>query len=371
MPDTCWIKSIHTDNAFMCPAMKIFCEEKGIALTTCAPNTHQQNAIAETTVKSVKRVVRRNEVQARTGAKHRGRCYKYTGHQLNCCPSSTDPSGQMRSPVARWTSAPFYHASQELHPWGCLVHGFVGKRSENPNSAARANPGIYMGHSDDSAGHLVYHEDTDTVMTYGYVNAFSNVFPYAQRMIAGEDPSTIIVGDWRRWSGFRTAEVKDGPLSEWVTGKQIKVLFDRATYSGYTGQWAATCQRPITLASGIVCMRLVFSRYQGDKSKLSAKDKECLTPASDLWVDVPMSPQTQKALNKTVNGSLDRDLRQLLESTYPGTLALHEIATASVKATGQYPVSRNVRTAEDDAEDEDETVHLRSPTEDDFTMPSL
>jgi hypothetical protein len=82
-----------------------------------------------------------------------------------------------------------------------------------------------------------------------------------------------------------------------------------------------------------------------------------------------MSPQKQTALNKTVNGSLD--LRQLLKNTYPWALALHEIATASVKARGHYPVSQSARTPDDDIDVDDDIVHLRSPTEDDFTMPAL
>jgi hypothetical protein len=138
MPETLWLRSIHTDNEFMCEPLITWCRENGIKLTSCAPHTHQQNAVSETTVKMIKRVVRRNEVMARTGAKLRALCYSYVAHQLNRTPNSTDPSGQMRTPVSRWPHAPFYHASQELHPWGCLVHGFLRKRSTDPNSTPRA-----------------------------------------------------------------------------------------------------------------------------------------------------------------------------------------------------------------------------------------
>ena len=44
----------------------------------------------------------------------------------------------------------------------------------------------------------------------------------------------------------------------------------------------------------------------------------------------------------------------MLELTYPGVRYLHELATASVKATGKYPVSTIVRTAEEDLEDEND-----------------
>jgi hypothetical protein len=57
MPDTVCLRSIHTDNEFMCEPLREFCLEKGIKLTSCAPHTHQQNPIAETSVKMIKRVV--------------------------------------------------------------------------------------------------------------------------------------------------------------------------------------------------------------------------------------------------------------------------------------------------------------------------
>jgi hypothetical protein len=230
----------------------------------------------------VKRVVRRNEIQARTGLKLRALCYSYTAHQLNRGPSSTDPSGHHQSPCLRWPKAPFYHSGQELHPWGCLVHGFVGKRSEDPNSGHRAKPGIFVGHADSTPGYLVYHEDTDTVVTYGYVDVFPRNFPCKERMMSGEDPATLVSGDWRRWSDYRPGDVKDGPFSEFVTGKQLEVLLPQTMYPSFSGQWKAVCQRPITLGSKAVCMRMVFTGYSGNRNELSLKDRECLTPESDL-----------------------------------------------------------------------------------------
>ena len=133
MPNTLWLRSIRTDNAYLGPPLSTWCLENGIKLTSCAPHTHQQNAIAETTVKMIKRVVRRNEFTAWTGTYLRALCYTYTGHQLNRTPSSTDPSGHRQSPGNHWPSAPFYHPTQELHPWGCLVHGFAGQRNKTSN----------------------------------------------------------------------------------------------------------------------------------------------------------------------------------------------------------------------------------------------
>jgi hypothetical protein len=177
--------------------------------------------------------------------------------------------------------------------------------------------------------------------------------------MAGEDPATIVSGDWRRWSDFRSAEVADGPFSEFVTGKQLEVLLPQEMYPTFPGQWKATCQRPITLRSKAVCMRMVFSGYTGDRSKLSEKDKECLAPGSDLWVDIPIS-KTKKALTKEINGTVN--LRDLLSTTYPDALCMHELASESVRATGKYPLSSIVRTAlEDLEEDTDEPLSLDSP----------
>ena len=215
-PDTLSLRSIHTDNAFMAAPLRDFCKEKGIKLTSCAPHTHQGNAVAETTVKMVKRVVRRNEHKANTGSKLRAYCWVYSGVQLNRTPSSTDPTGSFRSPSTRWPEAPYSHAAQILYPWGCLAFGFVGKNEANPNSASRSKPGIFVGHSSDTSGYLVYHEDEDKVMVYGYIEAFPHVFPCMEMKMAGENPATIASGDWRRYSSFRPDDVADGPFSEFA-----------------------------------------------------------------------------------------------------------------------------------------------------------
>ena len=95
-------------------------------------------------------------------------------------------------------------------------------------------------------------------------------------------------------------------------------------------------------------MHLVFSGYTGDQSKLTKEDKECLTPAADLWIELPLSApkETGKKRNNHEN------LRAIMASTYPGAVRLHEFATASVKATGMYPTSKVMRTPAEDQEDD-------------------
>jgi hypothetical protein len=138
-PEEVSLKSIHTDNEFLKAPLRQYCKDHHIKLTACAPHTHQQNPIAETTVKMIKRTVRRNEVTAGTGSKLWARCYTYSGQQL-CRHHTMDANGHWETPVSRWPNTPYYHAQQTLHPWGCLVHGFVGKRSTAQNSAPRAYP---------------------------------------------------------------------------------------------------------------------------------------------------------------------------------------------------------------------------------------
>ena len=124
--------------------------------------------------------------------------------------------------------------------------------------------------------------------------------------MAGEHSATLVTGDWRRWSENRLGEVADGPLSEFMTGKQVEVILPRHMYPNYQGSWKVTCQRPITQRNKEVSMRMIFTGYSGDKHLLSDKDLECLSKHQDLWVDIPMSPKKQ---NQNRSGEINlRDL---------------------------------------------------------------
>ena len=108
-------------------------------------------------------------------------------------------------------------------------------------------------------------------------------------------------------------------------------------------------------------MRLVFTGYSGNMSELHEKDKVCLTPESDLWVDVPISVHNKTALTKDINSTVT--LCDLLATTYPGALKLHHLASELVRATGHYPLSSIVRSAQDDSEeDSEEEFSLDPPT---------
>ena len=77
-------------------------------------------------------------------------------------------------------------------PWGCYIHGYFSTRSTNPSIKTKAHPSIFIRCDDNSPGYLVYHEDEDEVVTYGYVDAFPDNFPCKERMIAGEHFATLI-----------------------------------------------------------------------------------------------------------------------------------------------------------------------------------
>jgi hypothetical protein len=93
-------------------------------------------------------------------------------------------------------------------------------------------------------------------MTYGYVNAFPLVFPCKERMLAGENPATLVAGDWRRWSNFRPEEVADGSLSEFLTGKQIKIVLLQSMYPSFKGHGKSHAKDPFhTRTENCPCAR--------------------------------------------------------------------------------------------------------------------
>jgi hypothetical protein len=102
-------------------------------------------------------------------------------------------------------------------------------------------------------------------------------------------------------------------------------------YPVYNGQWTALCQKPIILGLKGMCMQMIFTGFACEVSKLTAKDRECLSPAKDLWVDTPLSMNQKRELNKEVNGSVN--IRTILLETYPNAFCMHKFASWSVQAT--------------------------------------
>jgi Reverse transcriptase (RNA-dependent DNA polymerase) len=328
---------LRIDNELNVDSFQSFCRDNLISLSACAPHTHQGNPIAESSVRCVKRVARTNAVHACTGVHLHDLSLQYAARQLNRSPTSSDPTGTNRSPETMWPLAPGNHPSQELHPWACLVIGFVGKRSTDPNNAPRGALGIFVGHAPHTSGYLVYDLDTSAVTTYGYVDAFPTRFPLRERDLAGEHPATLLCGQWRQWSAFRLNEVADGPLSEFLCGKQIQVNLPTSFYPSYKHSWRVLCQRPVHHASGIYSIRLVFTKYNGPLDELSPDDAACLTEgATPLFIDVLLSPLGPGGVcpPHIVSSSC---VRALLVDTFPSVHRLHELADANVRLVGSYP----------------------------------
>ena len=138
------LRFIRTDNEFNVKPLRSYCREKGIKLSACAPHVHQQNPIAESSVRMIKRTSRRNATHAKTGSKLHGLSMKYAALQLNKSATSSDPTGKMRSPMTMWPTAPWTHTTQALYPWACLMYGHIGKTTTDPNNAPRARPGLFV-----------------------------------------------------------------------------------------------------------------------------------------------------------------------------------------------------------------------------------
>ena len=143
-PTSIWVKLADV-NQDVCRPLREFCHKEGIELTKDIPLVYHRNPKMDT-VKTLKRVLKINEEKAQTCAELKALCYAYTGQELNCT-LRVNENNEMRTPNSEWPEAPHLHEQQELPPWACLVHGFVGKRSEDPNSAPRGSPGIYVGHN--------------------------------------------------------------------------------------------------------------------------------------------------------------------------------------------------------------------------------
>jgi hypothetical protein len=330
------LKFIRTDNEFVCEPLLSWCRENKVQLSACAPHTHVQNPKAERSVGRVKETMRKDKHQAATLDYLLPYAYMYACQSLNRQPTSADPTGDHRSPLQIWPSAPFQHPAQRIFPWGCHTFGFLGKRTDAPNTGMRASPGIYIGHASMTSGHLLYHPDSDSVLTYGYVTAHERVFPIKDQQLAGElhtKDASFDTDSWRRHSIYAVADVSDYDTAQFGSGKQVHFL---VRLPGYSGLWQVRSHRPVRSTTDIVGLEVEFVKYLGPASDLKTKlDREYKTrPVLSIF---PMSPVTPAALPK---GWYTTDVRSCLRDTYPTCRTLAQIATDSVSLAGAYPAPK-------------------------------
>ena len=364
------IRSIRADNEFMHAALKDHCTEHNIKLTSCAAHTHQQNPFAESTVKLVKDTSRVNELHAKTGRKLRAKSLKYACVQLNKTPTRTDPSGKNRSPMEIWPDAPFSHNTQILHRWGQLVYGHVGKKTYDPNTAPRSRPGIFVGFSENTSGCLIYHFDTDRIMTYPYVDAIPNVFPCRQQQMLGEHPDTPTDGVWREWYNHHPEEVPDAQFAEYVIGKQLQVVLPQEMYPTYPGRWQAVAVSSSRRGdSKTLCIRLVMYRYNGSVKDLTPGDRSFLKPVTpsghllfklESYIDLPVTALSQDLPAEVIN---THSLRELLTMTFPHALTMSTMAAHNVQLCGHHATRSVIREFDEDVSDDEDIQDedLRDP----------
>ena len=334
-------RSIRSDGEMIKGSFADFCRDKGIKLTACAPHVHQGNAGAENAVRKLKYAARASALDAATSHHLHSYCLQHACTASNRTSSTTDITGQRRSPCTMWPQAPFNHNFQKIHPFGCQAVGFLGKRSADPNNAPRGRPGIYLGHALLTNGHRVYHFDSDSVLTYGYVEVFPNKFPCKERQMAGEARVTLTDGSWRACYDKRLGEVSDFELAEFATGKQLQVVIPQSVYKTYPGTWSATVHRSVTHTNKVVSVRLLFSAYNGAPADLSDDDRLLLNGKVLKYIELPVSATPLKLrCNTTTNWHLD--LRTLLDESFPGTTALWQLAEHNMRLRQSYPQSSAV-----------------------------
>lgn len=362
------LRSLRVDAELIGPPLRQYCLEHGIKLTSCAPNTHSGNGIAERAVgliKTASRVCTKHACISTMLLDHAHIC---AAQQLSIAPSSSPIFGRIQSPASAWlfatgSPAPFLHNTLEQAPFGCLVYGHVGKVSSAPNTDDRTRPGVFLNHDPLSTSYRVFHSDRKKVMSYAHVTIVPTRFPYCEQYFAGERPGTQDTADllaWRQHSIYPLTKVDDEALANFVVGKQVHVsLHD--LYPEYPHPWRAICQgiyRPQHKSlTEVTAMRLVFSGYSGPLSSLSKADRNTATALAKhsaaitpLEIIVPVSAlkagQTLPADDgrdhwyRPPRGSAIRppNLRDLLKRNYPTARSLADVAYASSNLLPYYPV---------------------------------
>ena len=355
------LRDIRTDNEFVTKSISKFCADNKIKLSSCAPNSHHSNGIAERAVALIKEAGRAGLIQAGLNNALLDVAYECAAQQLSYAPSKNPIMGKIQSPSEAWPTAPFLHPSLKRGVFGSLAFGHTGKQSDAPNTGKRALPGIYVGHNPLSTGIRIFHSDSKSIQTYAHVQLFPLRFPYREQMFSGERPGTLADRDWRQSAIHPARILPDADVANFAVGKQLQVPLPQSMFPTYPGKWHAMCQgvyNPQTPASlsGVTAMRLIFTAYDGSTSDLSATDRQTLRafhdPTSKLppqEIFIPISPFTSKQKLPRDNGrdhwfryqdsphQSPPSLREILKEAYPNARTLADYAYESVGLCGYYP----------------------------------
>jgi len=355
------LRDIRTDNEFVTKSISKFCADNKIKLSSCAPNSHHSNGIAERAVALIKEAGRAGLIQAGLNNSLIDVAYECAAQQLSYAPSKNPIMGKIQSPSEAWPTAPFLHPSLKRGVFGSLAFGHTGKQSDAPNTGKRALPGIYVGHNPLSTGIRIFHSDSKSIQTYAHVQLFPLRFPYREQMFSGERPGTLADRDWRQSAIHPARILPDADVANFAVGKQLQVPLPQSMFPTYPGKWHAMCQGvynpqvPASL-SGVTAVRMIFTAYDGSTSDLSTTDRQTLRafhdPTSKLQpqeIFLPISTLSSKQKLPKDNG---RDhwfryhnaphqpppsLRDILKQAYPNARTLADYAYESVGLCGYYP----------------------------------
>jgi hypothetical protein len=359
---TVQLRDIRTDNEFVTKSISKFCIDNNIKLSSCAPNSHHSNGIAERAVALIKEAGRAGMIQAGLNDYLLDIAYECAAQQISYAPSKTPIMGKIQSPSEAWPQAPFLHPTLKRGVFGCLAFGHTGRQTNAPNTGKRAIPGIYAGHNPFSTGIRIFHSDSKTIQTYAHVQLFPLRFPYREQMFSGERPGTLADRDWRQTSIHPIRIVPDVDVANFAVGKQLQVALPQSMFPTYSAKWHVLCQGAYHPQSpsllGVIAMRLVFTAYDGPPSDLSASDRQTLRafhdPTSKLSpqeILLPISkfsakhklPRDSQNLNdhwfRHADAPLQSppSLRDILKEAYPDARSLADYAYESVGLCGYYP----------------------------------
>jgi hypothetical protein len=152
--------------------------------------------------------------------------------------------------------------------------GYVGKRPDAPNTGLLSRPGINLGNAVATSGYNVYHPDTDSVFTYGYVDHDLNNFPLKDMMLVGElasRDSSIDPDGFCLHAIFPVANVQDGPCAEFLTCKQIQFLLPPSANLKFPVAWQVHAHCPVYSPTGLVGLEVQYTKYCGNLADLKTK----------------------------------------------------------------------------------------------------
>jgi hypothetical protein len=273
--------------------------------------------------------------------------YVYTCQVLNHIPTDADPLKQLRSPLQIWLNAPFQHRTQPVVPWACRSFGFVGKTTVAPNTGMRSRPGLNLGHASNTSGYLVYHPDTDTVLTYGYTKYDTNKFPMRDMLLAGELHSkdgSIDPDGWRQHAIKAVQDIDDSSCANFLSGKQVQFWLPVSANPTFQGRWRARAHRPVITNNGPIGLKIQFTHYDGPISDLKTKtDREYASrPVLGIMLMSPLLPH-----QTLPSGWYSTTARSCLLDTFPTCRTLADIAIQSVSLTGSFPQPKAMGTHAD------------------------